>query len=312
MRQILAIIFTTIFFLNSPAFAQKKKIVTVNQFARHVALDAAYEGLVSGFKKRGIQDELQIIQGNAQGNISSAVQIAKYQASLSPDFMIAIATPAAQVTVKSRYENAVFGFLAVTDPEGANLTNKENVIGISDNPPIKQLVELLPSTFKDLKKIGVLYNAGEINSVHMIKTLEELVKLKGIEIVKSVINNSSDIKNGMSALIGEVDVVYIPQDNTVVAAIDSVAKIAKQHKVALIANDPSLVEKGVLLALGTNYFRNGEQLAGMIADIIAGKEVSPKIQQTNTLDLKINDDVANEIGITIDESVRKRAGGIQQ
>ena len=59
------------------------------------------------------------------------------------------------------------------------------------------------------------------------------------------------------------------------------------------------------MALGTNYFRSGEQLGNMIADLIEGKKLEKNIQNTNIKELKINDEVVKEFGIVIPENIKR-------
>lgn len=291
----------------SSAFAEDKIIITVNQFVNHIALDDAYNGMYKALKDRHvIPERAELIVSNAQGNISNSVQISKHHASLKPKFMVAIATPAAQTNLKAMDpQHSTLAFVAVTDPAAANLIREKALIGVSDNPPIKELLSIARKVFTDKKIIGVIYNSGEINSVKMLEILESEAPKFGFEIKKISINNSSDIKMAMNKLIGMVDIIYLPQDNTIVSALDSIVNISKIAKKPIIANDPSLVKKGVFLALGTNYFKSGEQLGNMIADIIEGKEIRESITRSKIRELKINEGVEKELEIIVPEDVRK-------
>ncbi len=287
------------------SIAEDKITITVNQFVSHVALDAAYNGLVKGLEERDIlPNKAKIIMANAQGNIGNGAQIAKHQASDKPEFMVAIATPSAQVIMKAKTDTSTLAFLAVSNPEAINLTNRADVIGVVDNPPIEELIEKIAQIFPDIKNIGVIFNYGEINSVKTIERLEETLKGRNITLKKIAITNSNDIKNAFNKLIGAVNLIYIPQDNTVVSALASMVSMSRANKIPLIANDPTLVDQGVMMAIGTNYFRSGEQLGNMIADLIEGKKLKKNIQSTNIKELKINDEVLKEFGIVIPENIK--------
>lgn len=55
------------------SLAEDKTTITVNQFVSHVALDAAYNGLVKGLEERNIlPNKARIIIANAQGNIGNS------------------------------------------------------------------------------------------------------------------------------------------------------------------------------------------------------------------------------------------------
>ena len=289
-----------------PSSAEDKVTITVNQFVSHVALDAAYNGLVKSLEERDIlPNKVKIIMANAQGNIGNSAQIAKHQASAKPEFMVAIATPSVQTLMKAKTDTSTLAFLAVSDPEAINLTKRADIIGVADNPPIEELIEKITQIFPDIKNIGVIFNYGEINSIKTVERLEKVLKDRNIILKKIAITNSNDIKNAFNKLIGEVNLIYIPQDNTVVSALASMVSMSKANKIPLIANDPTLVDQGVMMALGTNYFRSGEQLGNMIADLIEGKKLEKNIQNTNIKELKINDEVVKEFGIVIPENIKR-------
>ena len=85
--------------------------------------------------------------------------------------------------------------------------------------------------------------------------------------------------------------------------MDNIASIAKANKIPLIANDPTLVQRGVFLALGSNYFKSGKQLGNMIADLIEVVDIKENIQNTKIKELKINEDLAKEFSIKIPDNL---------
>lgn len=306
MSNLVKFIFIFLSFIGS-GLANDKILITVNQYVNHIALDAAYDGLMESLKTREIiPNRAALVTSNAQGNISNSVQISKHHASLSPDFMIAIATPAAQTNLQAKNKNSKLAFVAVTDPSAANLVGAHNVIGVSDSPPIAELVDVVRKIFPDLKTVGIISNTGEINSVKMSEKLEKVLSSFDIKVKKASIANSSDVKTAMNKLVSSVDLIYLPQDNSVVSALDNIASIAKANKIPLIANDPTLVQRGVFLALGSNYFKSGKQLGNMIADLIEGVDIKENIQNTKIKELKINEDLAKEFSIKIPDNLGER------
>ena len=300
-------IFVLLGFINS-SFAEEKILITVNQFVSHISLNAAHDGLNKALNDRRIvPDKADLIVGNAQGSISNSVQISKHHASFKPKFMIAIATPSAQTNLKARGKGVTLAFVAVTDPRAANLTGHDDVIGVTDNPPIEELIDLAMQVFPKLQIVGVISNPGEINSVKITESLEAILKSRNIKLKKVSITGSNDIKSAMNKLVGSVDLIYLPQDNSVVSALDSIASISKATRTPLIASDPALVGRGVLLALGSNYFKSGQHLGNMIADLIEGKMLERNIQDTGIKELKINKKLVEEFGIDIPKNIKARS-----
>lgn len=307
MKNIIIFIITSIGLVNISFADNQKKLITINQFVNHVALDAAEKGLQDAFFNRKIlPSKAEIILSNAQGNITNSVQISKYHASIKPHFMIAIATPAAQTNLRAKKAGTIVAFVAVTDPVAAKLTDQEEIIGVSDMPPVEELINLAIEIFPAMRNVGVIYNSGEVNSLKTMEKLEQILKNKNIGIKKVSIINSNDIKLAIQKLVGLVDLIYLPQDNTVVSALENIISISKGVKIPLISNDPTLVEQGIFIAYGTNYYKSGIHLGNMIADLIEGVEVQPLIQEIKSKELKINYDIAQELDIEVPESIKER------
>ncbi|WPY00831.1 ABC transporter substrate binding protein [Candidatus Trichorickettsia mobilis] len=291
------IIFITSLFIQT-AVASSKILITINQFVNHPALDDAKFGIEAALKDRLLLPErVEIKFGSAQGNIANAVQIAQYHASLDPAFMVAIATPSAQASLRAR-NNSTLAFLAVTDPIAAGFEHINNIIGVSDAPDISRLLDIAKELLK-FQTIGVIFNPGESNSVQTVEMLKKLAATSGIKVQQVAINSSADVKVATQKLIGQVELIYLPKDNLVVSALDNLIQVTSKAKVPVIANDPSLMTKGLLLAYGCDYFESGKQLGNMIADLVEGKELATKIQSAKINKLQINHKVAAALNIHI-------------
>ena len=291
------IIFITLLFVQT-AVASSKTLISINQFVNHPALDDAKFGIEAALKDRLLLPEhIDIKFSSAQGSIANAVQIAQYHASLNPAFMIAIATPSAQANLRAR-NNSTLAFLAVTDPIAAGFEHINNIIGVSDAPDISRLLDIAKELLK-FQTIGIIFNPGESNSVQTVEMLKKLAATRGIKVQQVAVNSSADVKVATQKLIGQVELIYLPKDNLVVSALDNLIQVASKAKIPVIANDPSLIAKGLLLAWGCDYFESGKQLGNMIADLIEGKELTAKIQSAKINKLQINHKVAAALNIHI-------------
>ncbi len=284
----------------------EKILITVNKFISHPALDAAEKGIMKTLKDRAlIPNKVSIKLDNAQGNITNSIQIAKHHAAMAPRFMVAIATPAAQADFKAKLDTTVLAFAAVTDPTAAGIScSREKVIGVTDQPPILELVEAVNKILPNTKVIGVIFNPGEINSVKMIEQIEKIAANNGIKVKKVTVTSSANVVVATQKLVHEADLIYLPQDNTVISSIDSIIHISARAKIPVIANDPSLVDKGLLFAIGADYFSMGVQLGNMMADLMEGKKLENAIQEPNTKEIKINYKVADDLGIKIPDNIQ--------
>ncbi|MDP3429955.1 MAG: ABC transporter substrate-binding protein, partial [Desulfomicrobium sp.] len=154
-----------------PGFA-KTYNVSVNQFVEHPSLDAVLKGFKDSLKAEGVEVKYSV--HNAQANMATCNQIAARIAGENPDLVLAIATPSAQASAVATKKSPILAgspllFTAITDPVGAGLVDNlekpgKNITGVSDMLPVAQHMAMLRRFYPELKKLGVIYNAGEANS----------------------------------------------------------------------------------------------------------------------------------------------------
>src|SRR5699024_6519044 len=82
---------------------------------------------------------------------------------------------------------------------------------------------------------------------------------------------SSEVQQAASALSGDVDVMYIVTDNTVVSALDSVVDIAEEQYIPLIVGEPDSLEKGGFATYGIDYHTIGKRTGEMAVEALTGE-----------------------------------------
>ena len=110
-------------------------------------------------------------------------------------------------------------------------------------------------------------------------------------------------------LIEEVNAVYVSTDNTVISAIPALSDVAKEAGVPLFSADTtSSFGTDVMVAGGFDYYRSGRQTGEIVSRILSGE--SPASIGTvllTDLELYINTEAADELGITIPEDMLAEA-----
>ena len=91
-----------------------------------------------------------------------------------------------------------------------------------------------------LFRSGVIYNSGEQNSVVQAKEVKKLAEEKGAQVVEASVSTSAEVKQATESLVGRVDAIYVPTDNTVVSALDAVIAEKQGNK-----SYYTLTERGV-------------------------------------------------------------------
>jgi putative tryptophan/tyrosine transport system substrate-binding protein len=293
--------------------------VAVTAIVEHPALDAARDGVRDELKAGGYEEgkNLKFVYESAQGEPSTAVQIAQKFVGENPSVIVPISTPSAQAVVNATSEIPVV-FTAVTDPLGAKLVSDMmkpggNVTGMSDLSPIKKHLELIKEITPNATKIGVPYNPGEANSVTLLGLLKQYAPEMGLEIVEAAAPTSADVLAAAQSLVGKVDVIYVPTDNTIVSALESVIKVGTDSQIPVYAGDTDSVPRGAMAALGFNYYDVGRQTGKIVLRVLNGEKPGDiPVEGVEITELYVNPGAAKAMGVTIPDAVVARAKTVVQ
>jgi putative ABC transport system substrate-binding protein len=299
--------------LGRVAVAQEA-FVAVTAIVEHPALDACRDGIRDELKAAGYEEgkNLRFVYESAQGNPGTAVQIAQKFVGDDPDVIVPISTPSAQAVVGATTEIPVV-FTAVTDPLGAKLvTSLErpggNVTGMSDLSPIAKHLELIKEITPAAKAIGVPYNPGEANAVTLVQLLKEHAGPAGLSIVEAAAPKSSDVLAAAQSLVGKVDVIYVPTDNTIVSALEAVLKVGIDNQIPVYAGDTDSAKRGAIAALGFNYYDVGRQTGQIVLRVLKGENPGDiPVEGIEITELVVNPGAAESMGVTLPEAVVARA-----
>ena len=302
----------------APASAQEKS-VAVTAIVEHPALDAVRDGVQAALKEAGYESgkNLKWQYQSAQGNTGTAAQIARKFIGDKPDAIVAIATPSAQAVVAATKSVPVV-YSAVTDPVAAKLVpsmepSKTNVAGVSDVLALDKQIELIKQVVPGAKRIGMVYNPGEANSVVVVKELQKLLPSMGLTLVEAAAPRSVDVSSAARSLIGKVDVIYTSTDNNVVSAYEALVKVGQDAKIPLVASDTDSVKRGAIAALGINYRDLGELTGRMVVRILKGEKPGEiKSETSSKLELFVNPGAAEKQGVKLSDALIKSAAQVVQ
>ena len=293
----------------------KTTVVGVLQYVSHPALDEIYRGIKDGLKQSGLEEgkNLEIKFQNGQADQSKLATMSQQLVQADPDVLVGIATPAAQslanVTTKIPL---VLG--AVTDPVGAGLVKSldkpgGNITGVSDQPPVEAQIKLASEILPNAKKIGILYASSEDNSKYQVSQAEAAAKKEGLTSVKYAVPSTNEIAQTVQVMSQQVDFIYVPLDNTIANATQTVVKEANKSKIPVIPSVDTMVEQGGLATIGINQYDLGVQSGKMAATLATGKEkpASTPVYVFDKGDTIINEKQAELLGITIPDKLKKNA-----
>nr|WP_270182604.1 ABC transporter substrate-binding protein [Alkalihalobacillus sp. CinArs1] len=286
----------------------KMYTIGVTQIVEHPSLDAAFEGFKMALEENGFKEGENVTYDvqNAQNDMNNSNTIAQNLVGDNVDLIFANSTPSAQSALNATSDIPII-FTSVTDPVGAKLVESfdkpgENITGTTDTHPdaIPKTIEFISSEF-DAENVGLIYNAGEQNSVAQVKVVKEALESNGLKPVEKSVSTSAEVKQAAEALVGKVDVIYIATDNTVVSALESVISVANDKDIPMFAGEFDSVERGAFAAYGFDYKDIGYEAGLMAAKILNGEATASElpVQYPQNLKLKMNKSAAEEMRIDI-------------
>lgn len=305
--------------LTQSCLAADNPTIAVSQIVAHPSLDAVREGLLDALNKAGLVDPktMKWVYQNANGNMTTSAQIAYNLVSLKPKpaVIIAIGTPTAQSVITATRKSPIpIIFAAVTDPVSSHLVKdlkhpRGLITGIIDFPPVDKQLDFMNDMVKNLKTIGVLFNPAESNSAAVVDKFVITAQQKGFKVLVEPITKALDIGPAAKKLIGnQVDAIYVPQDNTIVAAMPSLASIGREFKCPIFTSDNGSVKDGALAALSYSYYDLGQKAGEYVVSILKGADIKTlPITPPSEPKIYINQQTANALSLQIPEAIVKEA-----
>ena len=254
----------------SAADATTYKVAIVQQLD-HASLDeirtAIEAELDAKAAEKGITIEYKDFNG--QNDATTLNQIGTQVVSDGYDAVIPIATLAAQcmATACESTKTPVI-YAAISDPAAADLTDIDYVTGTSDALNTQSIMDMIFAVQPEAKTIGLLYSNSEANSTTPIAEAKAYLDAKGIAYVEKTGNTNDEIMTAANALVGQVDAVFTPTDNVVMAAAAAVSETLTNAGIPFYTGADSFVTAGAFATCGANYTELGTYTADMALDIL--------------------------------------------
>ena len=149
----------------------------------------------------------------------------------------------------------------------------------------------------DIKTVGLLYSTSEDNSAAAIAQAKQYLDSKGIACLEATGTKSDEIIDAAQSLVGAVDAVFTPTDNTVMAVEGRVAEILTEAGIPHYAGADSFVKSGAFATCGVNYTELGGATADMALGILQGGEV-PAYRLMDGGIITVNTEAAQALGLS--------------
>jgi len=249
---------------------------------------------------------VQFIEFNAQGDSSLINQIADKMVVDRPDLIYVLGTPVSQA-IQKRAPDLLILQGAATDPVSAGLADSwegsgKNYIATSDLPPVGKQLSLIHDLAPKVTKIGLIYNPSEINSVAVISRLRDYIIKNNLDykLIDRPIANSSDVATALQSMLGHVDAIYLPPDNTAYAAIPLIGRFATKNKLPFFASVDTALVDGAVATLSLDFVQLGRESADLALAVLNGENpTTMPIRVNENPRISISKKAAETLGLDI-------------
>lgn len=286
--------------------------IGICQQMQHVSLDEATQGFEDALTELLGEENVKFDYQNAGGDQANCTSIVSKFVTDNVDLIMANATTAVQCAKEATTEIPVVG-TSVTDYVSTGIVDSaenpgSNVTGYSDLSDANNHVELIQQLLPEAKTVAILYSTGEENSRIQAESAAAF-EAAGLTAESYTANDSNDISSVVTEACTQADVIYVPTDNLMAANMELVKNVALNQKVPVVSCFTADENDGALLSISISYYTMG-YLAGEMAYEILVNGADPAsmpigVMSVEDMDITINQSVADELGITIPESMQQ-------
>ena len=280
--------------------------IGIIQSQQHAALDEATRGFQDAVTQALGAENVEITLQNASGDSATCATIANQFVADGVDLIMANATAALQASMQATASIPIVA-TSVTDYatalEIADWTGVTgiNVTGTSDLAPLDQQAAMIQELCPDAQTVGILDCSAEPNSVYQANVVEENLTSMGLTANIYTCADTNEIASITTQACQEVDVIYIPTDNTIASATAAVDQIAGPAGIPVIAGEEGICKGCGVATLSISYYDIGVRAGEMAVEILQnGADPSTmQIETATDLTKKYVPSRAQALGITI-------------
>jgi putative tryptophan/tyrosine transport system substrate-binding protein len=239
--------------------------------------------------------------------------------SLAPEVILVNSTPATRVMLQ-RTSTIPIIFTLVADPVSTGLVKslarpEGNATGFPISEPSigGKWVELLKEAAPHIVRVAVIYS-NEYNPQISVgggfaASIERAAAVLAITVIKIPVQNAADIQRAIDAFAVEPSGgLILPTDVVVNAQLQTVLRLAVQHRLPAIYNLGYFSVQGALMTYGSDPVDILRRAGSYIDRLLRGTNLTElPVQMPTKFVLNVNLKAAKAIGLTIPETILARA-----
>jgi len=206
-------------------------------------------------------------------------------------------------------------FAVAIDPVGNGLVASlakpgGNVTGLSLQAAhlAGKRLELLREVVPQLRRLAIIFNAGNAQPVLEMRETEAAARTLGIEVVPLEIRRVADFSPAFQAFRGNADALYVAIDQLMVANLMRILTLALGARLPTIFSTRDFVRGGGFMSYGPSYTERFARAADYVDKILRGaKPGEIPVEQPTKFELVVNLITAQALGLEVPPTLLARA-----
>lgn len=280
--------------------------IGICQQLEHPALDSATQGFQDALKELLGEENVKFDLQNGQNEQANCATICNNFVANNCDLILANATTALQCAAAATSTIPILGtsitdYATALDIDNWTGATGTNISGTSDLAPIDQQEDMLTELFPDAKIVGLLYCSAEPNSVYQANLFAAALEEDGIAYKTYTAADSNEIAAVAQSAISEVDVIYIPTDNTMAGNTETVNNITLPAGIPVIAGEEGICDGCGVATLSIDYYDIGYAAGKMAYEILVNDAdiTTMNVEYASAVIKKYNADICSSLNITV-------------
>jgi ABC-type uncharacterized transport system substrate-binding protein len=192
--------------------------------------------------------------------------------------------------------------------------------GMGSVPPVEDIFRLALQMRPSLKRVGLVWDPSESNSVVTTKLGRQVCASLGITLIEATAENATMVGEATASLLARsVEAIWVSPDLISGQGLSVILNKAKTAKIPVFTSTPNDATAGSLFDLGADYPAIGYESGKIAAEVLDGRDpatipvdnISPVRLQVNLLvpkglrdEWKVPDSVVERANLVVDEAGR--------
>jgi len=228
------------------------------------------------------------------------------------DYVYSYGTTASKTTKTFLNNRIPHVFSNVADPVRSEVVRSldasgENISGTTNRIPVSAQIEKVSNIF-GFKKLGIIFNPRENNSMLMRQELYEYSKTKKFDVIDFRTPPAGDrLQSALTNLTAnpdQVDAVYLPLDSFVLTKAKEIGAALRSAGVKSIGALKVYMTNGALLGVVPDYYKLGKRVADIVHRHQGGEALANiPVAGVEESTLIVNRTTAGMLKVTLPENV---------